>query len=39
MDEISYMRGTFSEQSQRYFEEVQKKWNEKEGKLAAEHPR
>lgn len=39
MDEISYMRGTFSEQSQRYFEEVQRKWNEEEGKLAAEHPR
>lgn len=39
MDEISYMRGTFSEQGQEYFEEIQKKWDEEEGKLAEEHPR
>lgn len=30
MDEISYMRGTFSEQSEKYFEEVQKRWDEEE---------
>lgn len=39
MDEISYMRGTFSEQSEKYFEEVQKRWDEEEPKLAEEHPR
>ena len=39
MDEISYMRGTFSEQSEKYFEEVQKRWDEEERKLAEEHPR
>lgn len=39
MDEISYMHGTFSKQSEKYFEEVQKRWNEEERKLAAEHPR
>ena len=39
MDEISYMRGTFSKQSEKYFEEVQKRWDEEERKLAAEYPR
>ena len=39
MDEISYMRGTFSAQSEKYFEEVQKRWDEEEQKLAEEHPR
>lgn len=39
MDEISYMRGTFSEQSEKYFEEVQKRWDEEKRKLAEEHPR
>lgn len=34
MDDISYMRGTFSEQSEKYFEEVQKRWDEEERKLA-----
>lgn len=36
MDEISYMRGTFSKQSEKYFEEVQKRWDEEERKLAAD---
>ena len=39
MDEISYMRGTFSEQSQEYFDDVQKQWDEEERRLAEEHPR
>lgn len=39
MDEISYMRGIFSEQSEKYFEEVQKRWGEEERKLAEKHPR
>lgn len=39
MDEISYMRGTFSEQSQEYFNDVQKQWDEEERRLAEEHPR
>ena len=29
----------FSKQSEKYFEEVQKRWDEEERKLAAEHPR
>ena len=39
MGEISYMRGTFSEQCEKYFEEVQKRWGEEERKLAEEHLR
>lgn len=39
IDEISYMRGTFSKQSEKYFQELQKRWDEEERKLATEHPR
>lgn len=39
MDEISYMRGTFSKQGEKLFEEIQKRWDEEERKLAEEHPR
>ena len=39
MDEISYMRGTFSEISQQYFKEVEQAWKKEEEKLAQEHPR
>ena len=39
MDEISYMRGTFSDQSQESFAKIQEEWNEEEKKLAEEHPR
>ena len=33
MDEISYMRGTFSEKSQKYFKEVEQAWKKEEEKL------
>ena len=39
MDEISYLRGTFSEKSQKYFKEVEQAWKKEEKKLAQEHPR
>lgn len=39
MDEISYMRGTFSEKSQNFLNEVEKAWQEEEKKIAKEHPR
>lgn len=39
MDEISYMRGTFYGQSEKYYVEVQKRWYEEERKLVEEHPR
>ena len=34
MDEISYMRGTFSDQSLKFSAKIQKEWNEEEKKLA-----
>ena len=39
MDEISEMRGTFSEQYQHYLAEVENKWQAEEKILADEHPR
>jgi len=39
MDEVSYMRGTFSEKSQQFLKEVEQAWEEEEAKLAKEHPR
>ena len=39
MDEISYMRGTFSEKSQNYIKLEEKVWQEEEKKIAKEHPR
>lgn len=39
MDEISYMRGTFSEEGQRYMQQLEKAWKKEEEKIAMEHPR
>lgn len=39
MDEISYMRGTFSDQSQEFFAKIQEEWDKEEKKLAKKHPR
>lgn len=39
MDEISYMRETFSEKSQNYFNEIEQAWRKEEEKLAQKHPR
>jgi len=38
-DEMSYMRGTFSEQAQAHLKEVEKEWQGEERRLAEEHPR
>lgn len=38
-DNISYMRGTFSEKSQNYLKEVERTWKKEEEILAQEHPR
>ena len=38
-DEISYMRGTFSDNAQAYLKKVEEEWQLEEKKLAAEHPR
>lgn len=39
LDDISFMRGTFSEKNQKYIEELDKAWQEEEKKLAQKHPR
>lgn len=39
MDEISYMRGTFSDQSQDFFAKIREEWDKEEKKLAKKHPR
>jgi len=38
-DEISWMRGTFSEKSQNYLKEVEKQWQSEEQDLAKKYPR
>ena len=38
-DEISWMRGTFSERSQNYLKEVEKQWQTEEQDLAKKYPR
>lgn len=39
MDEISYMRGTFSDESQNYLKAVEQQWEKEEERIANEHPR
>lgn len=39
MDEISMMRGTFSDRYQQYLSDVEEKWNEEEKSLAEKHRR
>lgn len=38
-DEVSEMRGTFSEKTQRKLSEIEAQWNLEEQTLAANHPR
>lgn len=39
MDEISFMRGTFTEKYQKYMAFVEAEWSKEEKHLAEEHPR
>ena len=39
MDEISFMRGTFTEEYQKYMSFVESEWSKEEKHLAEEHPR
>lgn len=39
MDEISYMRGIFSEKHQKFLSSVEAEWSKEEERLAKEHPR
>lgn len=38
-DTISYMRGTFSPESQNYLKKINKEWKKEENSLAEKHPR
>lgn len=38
-DDISFMRGTYSDKSQAYLKELDKQWKEEEEKLAKKYPR
>ncbi len=39
MDEISFMRGTFTEKYQKYMSFVESEWSKEEKHLSGEHPR
>jgi hypothetical protein len=39
LDEISFMRGTFSEEYQRFLSSVESEWDKEESSLAENHPR
>ena len=39
MDEISYMRGTFTPEYQKYLSSVESEWAKDEKTLADQHPR
>ena len=39
MDEISYMRGTFSDQYQSFLSFIEKQWKDEEKNIAKQHPR